>query len=117
MKRLKHIVQINIMLGIWLLIAPFVMGYSTSTVELANDAALGMLLIACSWWILTASMGQVGAGTLELLGGMWLIAAPFFLHYGPMSEAFANDVRVGIVSVAVTAVGTSLLVSRLRRTA
>ena len=28
MERLKHIVQINIVLGAWLIVAPFVMGYS-----------------------------------------------------------------------------------------
>ncbi len=49
MERLKHIVQINIILGAWLVIAPFVMGYSMSTVELVNDVALGARLIGCSW--------------------------------------------------------------------
>lgn len=41
MERLKHIVQINILFGAWLIVAPFIMGYSASTVELANDVALG----------------------------------------------------------------------------
>ena len=47
MERLKHIVEINIVLGAWLILAPFVMGYSGSTVELTNDVALGVLLIGC----------------------------------------------------------------------
>jgi hypothetical protein len=115
MERLKHIVQINIILGVWLLIAPFVLGYSMSTVELANDVALGALLIGCSWWMLAVSTGQVGASTLELLGGIWLIAAPFLLHYERMSRAFANDIGLGILSVLVSAMGTWMFVSRVRR--
>jgi hypothetical protein len=72
MERLKHIVQINIILGIWLIMAPFLMGYAMLTVELANDVALGVLLIGCSWWILAASTGQVGASTIQLLWGFGL---------------------------------------------
>ena len=117
MDRLKHIVQINILLGAWLIVAPFVMGYSRSTVELANDVALGALLIGCSWWTLTAFSGQAVAGTLELLGGIWLVAAPFLLQYERMSRAFANDIGVGILSVLVSATGTWMFVSRLRRVA
>ena len=117
MERLKHIVQLNIILGAWLVIAPFVLGYSMSTVELANDLVLGVLLIGCSWWMLAASTGQVGISTLELLGGIWLIGAPLLLHYQWMSRAFANDIGVGLVSVLVSATGTWMFVSRARRPA
>ena len=117
MERLKHIVQINIILGAWLIIAPFVMGYSVSTVEVTNDVALGVVLIGCSWWIVAVETGQIGAGTLELLGGVWLIAAPFALHYERLSRPFSNDIVVGILSVLVSATGMWMFVSRLRRAA
>ena len=81
MGRLKHIIHINIILGAWLVIPPFATGYSMSTVELANDVGLGALLIGCSWWLLAASTGQVGVSMLQLLGGIWVIAAPLLLHY------------------------------------
>jgi hypothetical protein len=117
MERLKHIVQINIVLGAWLIAAPFVMGYSVSKVELANDVALGAVLMGCSSWILAAPWGQVEAGLLELLGGIWLVAAPFLLHYERMSHAFLNDMAVGLLSVLVSVTGTWLLISRVRRAA
>jgi hypothetical protein len=117
MERPKHIIQINIILGAWLIIAPFIMGYSTSTVEMANDIALGVLLVGCSWWTVAVAAGQVGVGTLELLGGIWLIAAPFALHYESLSRAFVNDIGVGILSVLVSATGTWMFASRLRRAA
>ena len=79
-ERIKHIVQINIVLGVWLVIAPFVMGYSGSAVELATDIAIGAWLICCSWWILGAYSGQVAAAVVSLLGGIWLLATPFVLH-------------------------------------
>lgn len=118
MERLRHIVQINVILGAWLIVAPLVMGYSPSTVELANDLALGLVLLGCSWWILSASeseVSEVGASVLGLLGGIWLIAAPFLLHYEWMSRAFANDIGVGILSAMVSATGTWMFVSRFKR--
>ena len=69
MERLKHIVQINILLGAWLVVAPFVMGYSGTTVEMVNDVALGVWLIGCSWWILAAASRRVGAERWNFSGG------------------------------------------------
>jgi len=117
MKRLRHVVQVNILLGAWLIIAPFVMGYSGTTVEVANDVTLGIWLIVCSWWILAAATRQVGASTLELIGALWLVAAPFVLHYQRMSRPFDNDIAVGILTLIVSATGTWMLSSRVRAAA
>jgi SPW repeat-containing protein len=117
MERLKHIVQINILLGAWLIVAPFVMGYSGSTLELANDVAIGLVFIGCSWWILAGLTAQVVCSTLELLGGLWLIATPFYFHYEKMSRVYTNNVVVGILAAMVAASATWILSSRLRRVA
>ena len=113
MERLKHIVQINIILGAWLVLAPFVMGYSGSTPALATDVVLGAWLIGCSWWILAADSGRVAAGTLEVLGAIGLLATPFLLHYQRMSRPFDNNIAIGIVSLIVSATATWMLSSRL----
>jgi len=117
MERLKHIVQINILLGAWLIVAPFVLGYSGSTLELANDVAIGVVFIGCSSWILAGLTAQVACSALELLGGLWLIATPFYFHYEQMSRVYINNVVVGILAVMVATSATWMLSSRLRRTA
>jgi hypothetical protein len=114
MERLKHIVQLNILLGAWLIAAPFVLGYAGSRMQVGNDVALGVLLIACSWWLLAAASGQVAAAGLGLLGGLWLIAAPFVWHYGQLSRPFSNDVIVGILSVLVSASAMWMITSRTK---
>jgi len=117
MERLKHIVQVDIVLGAWLIVAPFVMGYSMSRPELANDIALGVLLIACSWWILAADSRQVGAAGLALLGGLWLIGAPFVLHDARLSRPFDTNIVVGVLAVLVSARAAWMLASNRRRAA
>ena len=76
-----------------------------------------VVLIGCSWWILAASAGQVGASALELLGGLWLIAAPFLLITSGCLDAFGNDIGVGILSALVSATADWMFVSRVRRAA
>jgi len=117
MERLKRMVQVNVILGVWLIIAPFVLGYSGSTVEVATDVAVGAWFVACAWWVLAADSGRLAAETLELLGAICLVAAPFVWHYHRMSRPFGNDLAVGILSVIVSAAAISMLSSRLRSAA
>ena len=113
MERLKHIVEINILLGAWLIAAPFVLGYTSSRMEMGNDVVLGVVLIGCSWWILAGMAGQIGFSALQLLVGLWLVAAPFVRHYGQLTRPYNNDIIVGIVSVLVSATSTWLLNARV----
>jgi hypothetical protein len=117
MKRLKHIVEIDMLLGVWLIVVPFILGYSAYTIELANDMAIGALLIGCSWWILATGTGGVGASVLQVLGGLWLIASPLCFHYARLSRVYSNDVTVGILAATVSFMATWMLESRLPRTA
>jgi SPW repeat-containing protein len=117
MERLKHIVQINILLGVWLIVAPFVMGYSSSTLELANDVAIGVVFIGCSWWILAGLTGQIACSALEFVGGLWLVATPFYFHYEKMSRVYANNVVIGVLAAMLAASATWMLSSRLRTAA
>jgi hypothetical protein len=116
MERLKHIIQINILLGAWLLAAPVVLGYASSRLQMGNDVTVGTLLILCSCWMLAAATGQVGAG-LQLLGGLWLVAVPFARHYPEMSRPFSNDVIIGILSVLISTTTIWMLNSRASKTA
>jgi hypothetical protein len=115
MERLKHVIEVNVLLGAWLIAAPFVLGYTSLHFAMGNDIVLGASLIACSWWILAASAAQIGAGGLQLLAGLWLIAAPFAWHYGRSSRPFDNDLAVGILTVLVSASAIWMLNSRLRK--
>ncbi len=117
MERLRHVVQINILLGVWLVIAPLVMGYLGSTRELVNDSVVGVWLIGCSWWILSAAAGHSAAATLQMLAGLWLAAAPFVLHFQRMSRPFDNDIAIGLVSLVVSAATAWMVSTRVTRAA
>ena len=81
---------------------------------MANDVALGVLLIGCSWWILAEMSFTDFSQWIQIVGGLWLIATPFVLHYDRFSSPFTNDLAVGIVSLLASLAATWTLASRVR---
>jgi SPW repeat len=96
---------ISLVLGIWLLAAPFALGTfpANNRLPLTNDLALGVLLVASSWWILAASAMPAIAAWFQMVCGAWLIVAPFALQHRTLSRAVADAVAVGIVVLVVSA--------------
>jgi len=102
---MKRTIWINLILGIWLIISPFVLGFAATTrAAVTNDVILGILLIAFSWWILAAIAAPMGAAWFELFCGLWLIVSPFVLQFNRVAAAMANDVVVGIITAVVALV-------------
>jgi hypothetical protein len=88
---------INIVLGIWLIISPFVLGYTRYQVSEWNAIACGvavfLLALAASTW-----------GTLIV--GIWLIISPFVLGFSAWPTMLWNNVIVGAL-VAIVALCSS----------
>jgi hypothetical protein len=86
-----------VVLGLWEILAPFVLGYSGSTVPTINAIVVGVVAMIlgfirysgdyAAWWISRASCYL----------GFWLMVAPFILGYG--NPARINDIIVGIFMI------------------
>jgi hypothetical protein len=101
---MKRVAWINLVLGIWLLAAPFALGtFAAGRLPLTNDIALGVLLVASSWWILAAAATPAIAIWFQMVCGAWLIVAPFALRYRDLPRAIVDDVVIGIVVLVVSA--------------
>jgi len=109
---MKRVSWINLILGIWLLISPFAIATTAMSATVGNDVVLGILLIATSWWILAAVNQVVGVSWFQMLCGIWLVIAPFALHYRAMPHALANDVIIGIIVLVVGLIESQALVHR-----
>src|SRR5262249_4426914 len=68
---MRRVSLINLLVGIWLLIAPFTLnGFAHATVA-ANDVVLGFLLIATSWWALAVTAPSTSVAWFQALCGLW----------------------------------------------
>lgn len=94
---MKRVSWINLILGVWLVISPYVLGSTALRATVGNDIVLGILLIASSWWILATAAEVLGVSWFQMLCGIWLVIAPFVLSYRAMTHALANDVVVGVI--------------------
>jgi len=86
---------VNVILGIWLFISPWVLGYSGAEVQAWNSWVVAVIVFALS----VASLAQFRRWEewINVLLGVWLIISPWVLHFSADTKATSNAVIVGII--------------------
>ena len=89
--------------GVWEILAPFVIGYSTVTGGLVDALVLGAVLLALGLWTaLSRSETTIQfLSWIDAVLGVWLIVAPFIVAYSGSTGALVNDIIVGAVVLVV----------------
>jgi ABC-type nickel/cobalt efflux system permease component RcnA len=109
-ERGKWISALVALLGLWLVVEPFL--FEMTAVNFWNDIIVGLALIALGAYNYyrraDQRLGSVAVGVFVALLGLWLLAAPFVFGVdGGASEAtgatFWNDVVVGALVVILGA--------------
>lgn len=86
---------LNVIAGIWLIIAPFVLLYGNSTARI-NDIVLGIVIgVFALIRSFIPGFQTVWLSWLNALWGIWLIIGSFFLEYS--GQARVNDIILGII--------------------
>jgi hypothetical protein len=89
---------INLVLGIWLIISPFLFSYSGNA--MTNSIILGMI-VAVMAIVRLGMPTQTWASWLNGIAGLWLILAPFILGT-TVAAVLWNQIIVGL---ALTVLG------------
>lgn len=95
--------SINLIVGIWLILAPFVLNYAFYGANAANDVILG-IVIAILALVRMTNHQLVWPSWLTLVAALWLIVSPFVLGYSGIAQVIWNDIIAGIVvgALAIT---------------
>ena len=100
MKPLKHWQDpVNGLLGAWLLLSPWVVGYAAETTATYNAVVVGLLLLAAALGAILAP--QAWEEWTEVVLGLWLIAAPRLLGFYTADLATAVSATTGVVVVVL----------------
>ena len=86
---------INTLIGIWLMVAPGVLGHHEPGVDsnhIVGPVIATAAMVAC--WEVTRATRKV-----NILLGLWLIAAPFVLGY-ETPLPIINDIACGVLAVS-----------------
>lgn len=94
---------LNVLLGIWIVISPFVLGFSNRIPIMWNNIATGGAIFLLA---LGRSRGRYGLSALVVLLGIWLIISPFVLVASLRLVGVWNNVILGII-VALLALSSS----------
>ena len=86
---------LNIIAGIWLIIAPFILGYGTSK-PITNDIILGIIVGIVALIRVFNPVRTTMLSWINIIAGAWLIIVPFLLSYAYTTPRW-NDVILGII--------------------
>lgn len=90
---------LNVSLGVWLIVAPIVGVGHIDDVAAWNSYLTGAFVVVLS----AAAIVRVRSWEeyTNLLVGLWLVAAPFSLHFADQGDAMWNQMIVGaVISIA-----------------
>jgi hypothetical protein len=97
---------VNLVLGLWMLVSPWVLAYQAETNPTWNAVALGILIAASALVALFRVMAW--EEWVNLAFGVWLVTSPWVLGFAGLAVAMWNAVIVGVVvaALALWALGT-----------
>jgi hypothetical protein len=80
-------------LGLWLAVSPWIVGYEGDNAATANAAFVGVALALGAHFEI--GLEELWAEWLNFVVGLWLLAAPFLLAFGPAPVTTGNCIIVG----------------------
>ena len=85
---------LNLILGLWMIISPFAIGYAmVSAVAMWNGVVLGVLIAIAG--LVAAQSITSGASWWNVAFGIWLFFSPWILQFGGLRAAVTNDLIFG----------------------
>jgi hypothetical protein len=95
MKQVKHWQDpVNALLGAWLIVSPWVLGFTGITVATTSTVALGLVLVACNVGAMTVP--QAWEEWLDVAFGVLLMVAPWLLGFSGDPAALQNALCTGL---------------------
>jgi uncharacterized membrane protein YczE len=85
----------NLVLGIWLILSPWILGYSATSAALWNALIVGVVVGLMAF--LHLQNGPLWEEWVNVVLGVWLILSPWILGFSAQGNATWNAVVVGLL--------------------
>lgn len=93
----------NVLAGVWLIAAPFVLNFEQNNAAQWNHVIVGIVVAALAGVRASDPDHREGISWMNVALGVWMIAAPFVLDYAAVEAAQTNSIVVGAVILALAA--------------
>src|SRR5690625_603830 len=94
---------LNIIVGAWLFLSPWTVGFSTVRSATWNSLIVGFLIAVFAIIRTTAPMQAPGLSWLNFILGIWLVMSPFIVNFGGVDAAMWNSVIAGLIVLSLSA--------------
>jgi hypothetical protein len=114
MKTVKSLNWVMVVAGLWLILSPFILNYSTLVMAMWNAIIAGVALIVLAAWATLRENVSLDK-TLDwitLVLGLWLVISPFILAFSTFFLPTWNVVLIGIL-VVILSLGAEFAESKL----
>lgn len=110
MTRDSWAIWIALVIGLWLIVAPFALALSGA--PLIADVALGVLIVATSFWGIVQPAATIAATWMVSALAVCTFVAPFVLGYAHLTRAMLNDTMAGTIALIFALLALALEVQR-----
>lgn len=93
---------INFFVGVWILVSPFVLGFSDASGATWNNVIVGAVVMAIAGGYAWGRMDQ-GLNWINFVLGLWLIVSAFIYGFQMNPGLTWNQVLVGVVVTVLSA--------------
>ncbi len=93
--------------GIWLLISPFVLGFTSVTGAMVHNVVLGLAIGILSAIRYSKPAQNIGLSWLNVALGFWLLISPWCVGFSVVPSATVNNMMFGIVVISLASLSGS----------
>lgn len=104
---------LNILLGVWLILAPFVVGFSHITSPTATSILFGVMIAVVAALRVFRMPDASWLGWANVLLGLALLFAPFYVSYGYAGNPFQSYVQLPVFDFSSIPLWNSLIVGAI----
>lgn len=104
-KTLKWEDWVGVAIGAWMLISPWVVGFSDHQAATMNALVMGTILVLEE--MLELGVHETAEEWIDLVAGLWLIMSPAALGFGSLMSALASTIAAGLLTVLFAALAMS----------
>jgi hypothetical protein len=91
---------INVLLGIWLIVSPWMFGYSEQAAVLSS-VSVGVLIALLAAIRLASVHNSVGLSGINILLALWTVVSPWAYAYVSNEGALLDNIIVGLLVAAL----------------
>lgn len=88
---------VRLALGAWMLVSPWIVGFSGHDSATINALLMGSILMFEE--LLELEVDEMVEEWIDLVAGVWLIISPFALGFALLKAATVNTMAVGVLTV------------------